>query len=167
MARYHTDEPFRERILSRAFGYNVEDEVNFPAHDPATRIATRNRPGERVLMKRSAIRPTQFRSTRIGSNHDRMSEDRQGAPEEGSSLSASIGRADLRRNATRRSSISRNIEPGRGDPCSGRFAGPWCCALVARTIRLSMAHSTGTSTRYAASFRAAFVGMPLNPGLLA
>lgn len=49
LIRYHIDELLRERIFTRTLGYNVEDEVDLLAHDPAMRMATWNRPGERVL----------------------------------------------------------------------------------------------------------------------
>lgn len=67
--RYHLDELLRERIFSRALGYNVDDEVDLLAHDPALRIATWNRPGERVLEERGASQPTQSRLTDILSNY--------------------------------------------------------------------------------------------------
>ena len=65
LIRYHLDELLRERAFTRALGYNVEDEVDLLAHDPAMRIATWNRPGDRVLDERSASQPTQSRVTRI------------------------------------------------------------------------------------------------------
>ncbi len=69
LIRYHSDELLRERIFSRALGYNVEDEVDLLAHDPAMRIATWNRAGERVLDERGASQPTQSRLTDILSDH--------------------------------------------------------------------------------------------------
>jgi hypothetical protein len=69
LIRYHTDELLRERLFSRALGYNVEDEVDLLAHDPAMRIATWNRPGERVLDERGASQPTQSRLTDILSGY--------------------------------------------------------------------------------------------------
>lgn len=69
LIRYHLDELLRERIFSRALGYNADDEVDLLAHDPAMRIATWNRPGERVLDERGASQPTQSRLTDILSNH--------------------------------------------------------------------------------------------------
>ncbi len=61
--RYHLDELLRERIYSQALGYNVQDEVDLLAHDPALRIATWNRPGEQVMDERMASQPTQSRLT--------------------------------------------------------------------------------------------------------
>jgi len=69
LIRYYPDELLRERIFSRALGYNVEDEVDLLAHDPAMRMATWNRPGERVLDERSASQPTQSRLTDILSDY--------------------------------------------------------------------------------------------------
>jgi hypothetical protein len=69
LIRYHMDELLRERVFTRALGYNAEDEVDLLAHDPAMRIATWNRPGERVLEERSASQPTQSRLTDILSVH--------------------------------------------------------------------------------------------------
>lgn len=69
LIRYHTDELLRERIFSRVLGYNVEDAVDLLAQDPAMRIATWNRPGERVLEERSASQPTQTRLTDTLSNY--------------------------------------------------------------------------------------------------
>lgn len=71
LIRYHLDELLRERVFSRALGYNVDDDVDLLAHDPAMRIATWNRPGERVLEERSASQPTQSRLTDILSNDKR------------------------------------------------------------------------------------------------
>ncbi len=65
LIRYHVDELLRERIFSQALGYNAEDEVDLLAHDPAMRIATWNRPGDRVLDERAASQPTQSRLTDI------------------------------------------------------------------------------------------------------
>ncbi len=69
LIRYHLDELLRERIFSRSLGYNADDEVDLLAHDPAMRIATWNRPGERVLDERAASQPTQSRLTDILSSH--------------------------------------------------------------------------------------------------
>jgi len=55
--RYHPDELLREKIYARALGYDVEDEVDLLAHDPALRIATWNRPGARVFEERGASQP--------------------------------------------------------------------------------------------------------------
>lgn len=71
LIRYHLDELLRERIYSRALGYNADDEVDLLAHDPAMRIATWNRPGDRVLEERCASQPTQSRLTDILSIHKR------------------------------------------------------------------------------------------------
>ena len=68
LIRYHIDELLRERIFSQALGYNVQDEVDVLAHDPAMRIATWDRPGEQVLEERSASQPTQSRLIDILSN---------------------------------------------------------------------------------------------------
>ena len=69
LIRYHIDKLLRERIFSRALGYNVEDEADLLAHDPAMRIATWNRPGERVLEERIASQPTQSQQIDILSKH--------------------------------------------------------------------------------------------------
>lgn len=69
LIRYHLDELLRERIFSRALGYNADDEVDLMAHDPAVRIATWNRPGDQVLDERCASQPTQSRLTDILSSH--------------------------------------------------------------------------------------------------
>ena len=65
LVRYHLDELLRERIYSLALGYNTDDEVDYLAHDPAMRMATWGRPGERVLDERGASQPTQSRLTDI------------------------------------------------------------------------------------------------------
>ena len=67
--RYHVDELLRERIFARALGYNADDEVDLLAHDPAVRLATWNRTGDRVLDERGASQPTQSRLTCILSRH--------------------------------------------------------------------------------------------------
>jgi hypothetical protein len=69
--RYYLDELLRERIFPRALGYNVDDEVDLLAHDPAMRIAIWNRPGERVLDERGASQPTQSRLTDLLSGDKR------------------------------------------------------------------------------------------------
>lgn len=69
LIRYHLDELLRERLFSRALGYNADDEVDLLAHDPAMRIAAWNRPGERVLSERAASQPTQSRLTDILSSY--------------------------------------------------------------------------------------------------
>ena len=38
LVRYHLDELLRERVFSRALGYNADDEVDLLAHDPAMSI---------------------------------------------------------------------------------------------------------------------------------
>lgn len=63
--RYHLDELLRERIYALALGYAADDEVDYLAHDPAMRMATWGRPGERVLEERGASQPTQSRLTDI------------------------------------------------------------------------------------------------------
>jgi len=63
LVRYRIDELLRERVFARTLGYNVDDEVDLLCHDPAMRIATWNRPGERVLEERAASQPTQSRLT--------------------------------------------------------------------------------------------------------
>lgn len=67
--RYHLDEILRQRIFSRALGYNADDEVDLLAHDPAMRICTWNRPGDRVLEERGASQSTQSRLTDTLSGH--------------------------------------------------------------------------------------------------
>jgi len=63
--RYHLDELLRERLFSRALGYNADDDVDLLAHDPAMRIAAWSRSGDRVLAERGASQPTQSRLTGI------------------------------------------------------------------------------------------------------
>lgn len=70
LIRYHLDELLRERVYSLALGYNADDEVDLLAHDPAMRLATWGRPGERVLDERGASQPTQSRLTDILSDHE-------------------------------------------------------------------------------------------------
>jgi hypothetical protein len=61
--RNHLDKLIRERIFARALGYNADDEEDLLAHDPALRIATWGRPGDRVLAEPAASQPTQSRLT--------------------------------------------------------------------------------------------------------
>jgi len=61
LVRYQMSELLRERIYSLAQGYRAQDDVDRLAHDPALRMSTWDRPGERVLEERSASQPTQSR----------------------------------------------------------------------------------------------------------
>lgn len=65
LIRYHLDELLRERVYALALGYGADDEVDFLAHDPAMRMASWGRCGERVLEERGASQPTQSRLTDI------------------------------------------------------------------------------------------------------
>lgn len=59
--RYQLVELLRERLYAMAQGYDAQDDVDELAHDPAVRLATWNRPGERVAEERAASQPTQSR----------------------------------------------------------------------------------------------------------
>jgi hypothetical protein len=59
--RYQLVELLRERLYALAQGYNAQDDVDELAHDPALRLATWNRPGQRVQEERLASQPTQSR----------------------------------------------------------------------------------------------------------
>ncbi len=61
LIRYPLGELVRERIYGLALGYRAQDDLDRMAHDPALRMATWNRPGERVLEERLASQPTQSR----------------------------------------------------------------------------------------------------------
>jgi hypothetical protein len=59
--RYSLVELLRERLYAMAQGYDAQDDVDELAHDPAMRLATWDRPGERVAEERAASQPTQSR----------------------------------------------------------------------------------------------------------
>ncbi len=59
--RYGLTELLRERVYSLIQGYAVADDVDLLAHDPVVRMATWDRPGDRVLDERLASQPTQSR----------------------------------------------------------------------------------------------------------
>ena len=59
--RYSVTELLRERLYSLVQGYSVADDVDLLAHDPVVRMATWDRPGDRVLEERLASQPTQSR----------------------------------------------------------------------------------------------------------
>ena len=59
--RYTLTELLRERVYSLALGYSAADDVDLLAHDPVVRMATWDRPGDRVLDERLASQPTQSR----------------------------------------------------------------------------------------------------------
>jgi hypothetical protein len=59
--RYDLVELLRERLYAMAQGYDVQDDVDELAHDPAMRLAVWNRPGQRVQDERLASQPTQSR----------------------------------------------------------------------------------------------------------
>lgn len=59
--RYTAVELARERIYALALGDAHQDDLDRLAHDPALRMATWDRPGERVLEERLASQPTQSR----------------------------------------------------------------------------------------------------------
>jgi len=52
--RYQLVELLRERLYAMAEGYDAQDDVDELAHDPAMRLATWDRPGERVAEERAA-----------------------------------------------------------------------------------------------------------------
>lgn len=59
--RYLLVELLRERLYAMAQGYDAQDDVDELAHDPAMRLATWDRPGQRVQDERLASQPTQSR----------------------------------------------------------------------------------------------------------
>lgn len=59
--RYTSVELLRERLYALAMGDANQDDVDRLAHDPAMRMATWDRAGERVLEERLASQPTQSR----------------------------------------------------------------------------------------------------------
>jgi hypothetical protein len=59
--RYDLVELLRERLFAMAQGYDVQDDVDELAHDPAMRLAVWDRPGQRVQDERLASQPTQSR----------------------------------------------------------------------------------------------------------
>jgi hypothetical protein len=59
--RYTMVELLRERLYALAQGYNVQDDMDEVAHDPAMRLATWDRPGQRVEQERLASQPTHSR----------------------------------------------------------------------------------------------------------
>lgn len=59
--RYTMRELLRERIYAMALGYRPADDLDRLAHDPAMRMATWDRPGDRVIQERLASQPTQSR----------------------------------------------------------------------------------------------------------
>jgi hypothetical protein len=59
--RYTITELLREKIYSMALGYQPADDLDRMAHDPALRMATWDRPGDKVLHERLASQPTQSR----------------------------------------------------------------------------------------------------------
>lgn len=59
--RYTFVELLRERLYALAQGYEVQDDVDELAHDPAMRLATWDRLGKRVAEERLGSQPTQSR----------------------------------------------------------------------------------------------------------
>jgi len=59
--RYTAVELLRERMYAFALGSENQDDLDRLAHDPAMRMATWDRPGEKVLEQRLASQPTQSR----------------------------------------------------------------------------------------------------------
>ena len=55
--RYTLVELLRERLYALAQGYNVQDDADELAHDPAMRLAAWDRPGKRVGEERLASQP--------------------------------------------------------------------------------------------------------------
>jgi hypothetical protein len=71
LIRYPLGELLRERIYGLALGYRAQDDLDRLAHDPALRMATWNRPGQRVLEERLASQPTQSRLLDLLAHHGR------------------------------------------------------------------------------------------------
>lgn len=59
--RYDLGELLRERLYAMAQGYEVQDDLDELAHDPAMRLAVWDRPGEQPQNERLASQPTQSR----------------------------------------------------------------------------------------------------------
>ncbi len=59
--RYQLPELLRQRIYSFALGYTAQDDLDRLAHDPAMRMSSWDRPGEKVLEERLASQPTHSR----------------------------------------------------------------------------------------------------------
>ena len=59
--RYDLGELLRERLYALAQGYEVQDDLDELAHDPAMRMAVWGRPGEQPQNERLASQPTQSR----------------------------------------------------------------------------------------------------------
>jgi hypothetical protein len=59
--RYTLVELLRERLYAMGQGYDAQDDLDELAHDPAMRLATWDRPGQRVQDERLASQPTQSR----------------------------------------------------------------------------------------------------------
>ncbi len=66
--RYTLTELLRERLFALTLGYTPADDLDRLAHDPAMRMATWDRPGDRILEERLASQPTQSRLLRILAN---------------------------------------------------------------------------------------------------
>lgn len=71
LVRYSVGELVRERVYGLALGYRAQDDLDRLAHDPAFRMATWNRPGQRVLEERLASQPTQSRLLDLLAHHGR------------------------------------------------------------------------------------------------
>ena len=71
LIRYSLRELLRERIYGLALGYRAQDDLDRLAHDPALRMASWNRPGQRVLEERLASQPTQSRLLDLLAHHGR------------------------------------------------------------------------------------------------
>jgi hypothetical protein len=71
LIRYALSELLRERIYGLALGYHAQDDLDRLAHDPVLRMATWNRPGQRVVEERLASQPTQSRLLDILAHHGR------------------------------------------------------------------------------------------------
>ena len=59
--RYQAVELVRERAYALAMGSRHQDDLDRLAHDPAMKLSSWNRPGEKVLEQRLASQPTQSR----------------------------------------------------------------------------------------------------------
>jgi hypothetical protein len=71
LIRYSLRDLLRERIYSLALGYGAQDDLDRLAHDPALRMATWPRAGQRVLEERLASQPTQSRLLDLLAHHGR------------------------------------------------------------------------------------------------
>lgn len=79
--RYTLAELLRERIFASSLGYAAADDADRLAHDPAIKLASWDRPGERVLDERLASQPTQSRLIDILSQKENLEVVRAALPD--------------------------------------------------------------------------------------